>query len=183
MAAPAALSTVFPDRQGVNDILGEAGVKWRLDDGQSGAISAAEEAVLTRLYSLATAWVKQKLANYDLSDYPNGDIASHHLIYRWACIHATVQLCPRRGNPVPGSLQKMLDDATKTLDGIQAGRENLPDVAQTSSPSMSLSNVRLDDFYLTRKLRVETNTSDPIPARHDQAKDWISSTVPERPTI
>jgi hypothetical protein len=179
MAAPANLTTVFPDRAGVDDILGEAGVKWRLDDDRSGALSTLEEAVGTRLYCEATAWVKFHLSKYDLSDYPATDNAGHWLVYRWACIRACLMLCKRRGNPAMGSLQAMYDEAKEYLEAIQAGTKTLADVMQVASPSMSLSNMRLDDRYHTRKQRVERTISDQIPAVHDQAKDWVSNNLPE----
>lgn len=179
MAAPTVLSTVFPDRTGVNDILGEAGVNRRLDDNQSGVVTSAEEAMLTRLYSEATAWVRFFLVKYDLSDYPSDNVAGHWMVYRWACIRVAYQLCRRRGNAVVGTLQAMHDEAEETLKLIQQGKMALADVAQTASPSMSLANVRLSDRYHTRQMRVERTISDSIPARHDQAKDWVSDVVPE----
>jgi hypothetical protein len=179
MAAPANLTTVFPDRQGINDVLGEAGVKWRLDDDRTGVVSADEEAVLTRMYSEATAWVKFHLSKYDLSDYPATNNAGHWLAYRWACIRATLHLAKRRGNPAMGSLQAMYDEAKEYLEAIQAGTKTLADVMQVASPSMSLSNMRLDDRYHTRKLRREPTISDQIPAVYDQANDWVSTNLPE----
>lgn len=179
MAAPSVLTTVYPDRQGVNDILGEAGVNRRLDDNQSGAVASAEEAMLTRLYSEATAWVKYYLVKYDLSDYPTDDNAGHWLVYRWACIRAAFQLCRRRGNPVPGTLDAMHAEALETLKAIQSGEETLADVAQVASPSLSLSNLRLDGRYHSKQLRVIGTTSDTIPAKHDQSEDYVSKIIPE----
>lgn len=179
MAAPTALTAVYPDAQGVYDVFGEAGTKWRLDDDQTGVLSTLEAAVLTRLYSVATAWVKFHLANYDLSDYPAADNAGHWMVYRWACVRVALDVCKRRGNPAMGSLQAMYDEAKETLEAIQAGKTTLADVAQHNSPSMSLANVRLNDLRHTRKLEVQTTISDRIPARHDQATDWVSKRVPD----
>lgn len=179
MAAPAALTTVFPDRQGINDVLGEAGVKWRLDDDQTGVVSTAEESILTRLYSLGTAWVRLHVQNYDFSDYPATDNIGHQLVYWWACIWVAFHLAKRRGNPAMGSLQAMYDEAKEQLQAIQKGETTLADVAQIASPSMSVSNVRIDDSYPTRKLRVERPISDQVPARHTQNKDWVGEIVRE----
>jgi hypothetical protein len=179
MAAPAALATVFPDTAGINNILGVAGVKWRLNDAQTGAISTDEQAYLTELLSEATAWVRFHLANYDLSDYPQAT-AGHWMVYRWSNIWVAFHLAKRRGNPAMGSLAEMYQKAEQTLEEIQAGQKTLADVAQIASPSMSVSNIRLDEWYLGRKQRVVPTTSDVVPARHDQAKDWVTSTIPER---
>lgn len=174
MAAPTALTTLYADSAGVNDILGEVGVRLRIDDDQSNAASAAETARLTRLYSIATARVRLYLSVYSADD-----LAEDWNVYYWSNVIAAYLLCKRRGNPVPGSLQSLYDETIGILEKLQAGQMVLADVSQVASPSMSLSNVRLDNRRHTRQLVVEKGISDPIPAKHDQSKDWVSHHVPE----
>lgn len=175
MAAPAVLSAVYPDLAGVEDILGEAGVKFRLDDNQSNTVTAHENARLTRLFSSVTAMIQLHLVNYSVSDQ-----AENWNVYYWSCVICSYRLCKRRNQPVTGSLQDMYNEAMAMLKAIQSGEMMLANVAMLASPSMSVSNLRLDGRYHTRQLRVEKTISDSVAAKHDQAVDWVSSQVPEQ---
>ncbi len=175
MGAPAALTTVIPDRAGVMDILGETGTNLRLDDDQKGAVNSFDEARLTRLFSLAT----DKVCNFYLARYDSTELASNWTVYDWCCIFAAYRLCKRRGNQAPGSLQALYDETVAMLERLQSGELYLAQVAQRGSPSLSMSNVRLDGRYHTKQLRVEGSISDTIRPKHDQSHDWVSEVVPE----
>lgn len=175
MAAPSAPSTRLADRAGMEDVLGETGIDLRLDDNRSGVVTTSEESRLTR----ACYWADAMVTGFYLSKYDPTGLAANWAVYHWCNVFAVYRICPRRGNAVPSSIGAMYQETVELLVDLQAGRTVLSNVAQRGSPSISVSNLRLDGRYHTRQLRVQPTISDTIRPKHDQSKDWVSAVVPE----
>jgi hypothetical protein len=132
---------------------GSEGVSLRLDDNKSGSVSAEELAYLTtQIFSYSTQWVDM----YLYQRYVPSSLALSWLVNYWATLKACVQLSKRRGNPVPASWKKQLEDAVEDLERARAGEITVPPPALLRrAPSIQMANVWVDHRYWVAKCRVE----------------------------
>ena len=96
---------------------------------------------------------------YVLLYYDADDLANS----RWVRYHATwialVLLCRRRGNQVPQGIMDRYNEIIADLEMVRDGKMQIPRVPTTFNNLPSMSNMRVDDRFYTRKLRVNPNIS------------------------
>lgn len=164
---PAALATLFCSEEDLRYVLSEVGVDLRvIDNAGFEAASAVEAGYITRALTQGTTKVKRYCNQYDPAD-----LATTWSVNEWASIIAARWLCSRRGNPVPSSLEKMYDETMEELELVKGGTLLIEDIGYRSPAWPTLTNVRVDQRYRLRKVRVESPLSDPTPAQHPQNVD------------
>lgn len=123
----------------------------------------------TELIAEATDIVNQ----YCLGYYEAEEMADNRWVRSRATWIALALLCKRRANPVPGSILDRYEEIIADLNGVLIGKFMIPRLGTRSDMLPSLSNLRVDDRYRTRKLRVNPNISTGvIGSNQDLSFDW-----------
>ncbi len=99
--------------------------------------------------------------------YPLTYLAGSLLLIEYATIIAARTLCPRRGNPIPESLELLYQGIVSEggfLDQIVAGQIKLIDasgniIAAKGSFAPTMSNLRVDRRYPNERIRVVEQSS------------------------
>ena len=129
----------------------QEGVNLRISDLTATNLSSYWE----ELIADATDIINQ----YCLGKYEDEDLADN----RWVRIRASwiglVQLCRRKMNPVPDAILQRYEEIIAELKAVLAGQLLIPRLATRSEMNPSMSNLRVDDSYRSRKLRVNPNIS------------------------
>lgn len=154
--APTALTYVYTTSDDLDVILSMDGVEGRIDDTDDGVLSTNE--ILYR--SKAIYWATARVNFFCLSRYAASDLAQSWLVNDWCTILATYKLSLRRGNPVPGSLIELRDQAEEDMKLVHSGAYEISDIAQRNISWPAWSNVRVDVLYNLRRIRVERPISD-----------------------
>lgn len=153
---PAALSYVYADADDVLALIGAEGSDGRVDDDNSGSVSASEAAFLTAALNRATRRVNQ----YLLPRYPADELYQSGIVNEWTAVTAAYLLCCRRGNPAAGSIKDLYDEAVAEMKEVAAGTQSLADAASRHSAFPSWANVRFSLTHRLRRLRVERPISE-----------------------
>jgi hypothetical protein len=66
------------------------------------------------------------------------------------------------------------EETVEWLKGVRSGNYNIGNIGTRTSGWPFLSNVTLDLGYTVRKIRVETQISEPTGCQYSQAIDWSS---------
>lgn len=170
---PPAPPTPLTDVDAINGFLSERGRELRLDDDQSGALSATETGYVNTAVGVGTGFVADKLAAL----YSVDDLATSWTAWHWATVAAVRWLFARRGNPIPTSLQMLYEEARQDILNIVAGKTAL-DLPLRDAMVPGLTNVRMDGRYYHQRLRVQRTISDRVPAKHKQNRDVGSESIP-----
>jgi hypothetical protein len=180
---PQAPAYVYCSVDDVAALLSEEGVLGRAGDDASpdgGALSAQD---VTNL-GYAVWWATGRVNQFLQPAYPPQALAGDPVVNFWTASVAARVLCLRRGNGVPASIEKLYEEALASLKEVKAGRESLAGSAMRGNAWPAGSNVRVEWGYLTRRIRVETQISDPAApgagSVYNQAVDLPSAYVPER---
>ncbi len=174
---PTAPSVVYVTRADLDDFLSPTGVDSRVDDDSTGAISAADARALDN----ARYWATGRVNMHALGRYAAADLGNSWVVNQWAVVLACHWLSCRRGNPPPGSFDKLYDETVLDLKELRAGTIDLPDVGLRSNAYPAWSNIRCDIFYGLRKLRVERPISrdDPTAGPFRSYRDVVADLIPE----
>lgn len=176
MATPTIPAILYTDRASVRGLLSEQGVDLRLDDNDSGYVSADELSRLDECISLATARVNA----IAVSIYEPVVLANNFVIWDWATILAAVCVCRRRNHGPDGYLKEEYERVQDELKALRTGEFVISDLPIRDTTAPSVDNFRLDGNYHTRQLRVLPSISDPTQAKHQRFNDFISLRIPER---
>jgi hypothetical protein len=109
----------------------------------------------TELVADATDIVNQ----YVLGLYEEIDLADNRWVRTRASWIGLTQLCRRRGNPVPDSVLQRYEEIIEELLQVRDGFMQIPRLPTRADIVPVMSNLRVDDRYLSRKLRVNPNIS------------------------
>lgn len=169
--APAALSYTYCTADDLEALLSADGSDARIDDDAGGSVSATEEGYRTK----AVNWATARVNFFCLSRYAAADLAQSWLVNNWCVICAAYWLAKRRGNPSPGSLAELYDEAVEDMKLVHSGAYEISDIAQRNISWPAWSNVRVDVLYSLRRIRVERPISDQSsPSKHqDVAAAYI----------
>jgi len=153
----------------VNDLLSQEGVELRLDDDSTGAISTTERQVLT---VKGIYWATSRVNLYLVPRYEASQLATSYIVNEWCTRFAARWLCSRRGNSPPASIEDLYQEAKEEMADVLAGKMQVPDIGARSPEWPLWSNIRFDDSYGVRKLRVERPISERTQAGYQQNIDW-----------
>lgn len=156
MATPSTPQNVYTDRVGVEAIMGQCGVDYKLDDDGTTVITSAKEQNLTYAINYASNRIDMYLANR----YSPAVLATSWIVWHWASVIAAHTLSKRRCAGASVSLQAEFDQTMSELGQIKTGQLDLGNVPSLASPGASVSNVRLDPTFVTKRMRVEKSISD-----------------------
>lgn len=166
--APSALSYTYCSAEDLQALLSTDGHVGRLDDDSSGAINGDESTYLTK----AISWATSRVNFFCLSQYAAQDLATSWLVNNWCVVLAAHWLSCRRGNPPPGSFDKLYDETMEDLKMVHSGAHQIPELAYRSAHWPAWSNVRVDALYALRKVRVERPISEGTSTPYQQHTDW-----------
>lgn len=167
----------------VQGLLSRSGVTLRMDDDDSSEMEATEDPVDEQaiLEEEIIPQATDEVNCYLIERYAAAQIASSWIAVKACTTFAAVEVCERRGNPVPKSLMDRYERMERLLEKIQAGKMSLGIAQQREADFPLLSNVRLDARQPVRQLRVQQPISDRRPAAYRQAIDGLSNIIPEPP--
>lgn len=146
---PAALPFLYCTEDDVQSLLSPAGETGRLDDDAVGSINPQQQGWLTKAISWATARVNF----YCASKYATADLATSWVVNNWAVVLACDWLSRRRGNPSP--FGDLVEEVMQDLKDIRSGEAQFSDIGLRTAAWPAWSNVRVDQLYALRKIRVE----------------------------
>ena len=150
----------------IKRLASHAGVNLRVSDLTGSDVTSYWE----ELVADATDIINQ----YALGMYEAEDMADNRWVRNRATWIALAQLCRRRMNPVPDAVLSRYDEIIEELGAVLAGRIQIPRLGTRSDMLPSLSNLKVDDRYLSRKIRVNPNISTGTTSS-DQALDFFWS--------
>lgn len=166
---PTALTTLYVTQDDMEALLSSEGVDLRLDDNADGSVSAAE---LDRLTTQARNYATAQVNRFLTGRYDAADLATSWVINEWATYLACNWLSRRRGNP--GLFKAEVEEAIKDMKEIRSGASNLEDIPARNPAWPTWSNVRVDQNYRLRKIRVERPLSErePTSGKPQQRDIW-----------
>lgn len=156
MAPSAATTYLYCVAADVENILSVDGDTGRLDDDDSGSLSATESGYLTR----AIQWATARVNLYLLGKYPAVDLAQSWIVNQYASIVAAYLVCSRRGNSAPASLKALYEETMEDLKQLRAGEIQLPDTAMRTAAWPAWSNVNVSVLYTIKRVRVQKPISE-----------------------
>lgn len=164
---------IFTNLASAVGLLGEYGVRLRLDDDQSGVASPNERRFILDYAKVATAKVRRKCNVYSAVE-----LSKSWSVWNWATVIYARWLAVRRCNPFPPGLQELYLETMDELEMVKKGQEFIEDINIGMDPSPSWSNLRIDHFYTIRQQRVIKATSDSSPTakrrRYDSTANYIA---------
>lgn len=173
MAAP---SILYCSQTDVETLLAVDGLSLRLDDDQTGTLSATETAYLTRIIG----WVTARLNMYLLGRYDAANLETSFAVNEFAAIMVAQRVSRRRGNPAAKAIQELYEEVIEMLEQIKAGSLGLEDVAERTSGAPFWDNIRHTRHTL-RRTRVERPISEKTPRQtppvYDQSAEWTGPEV------
>lgn len=166
----------YVSEEDIEALLSVHGKTASLDDLGVGAPTGDNDAHLNKAIQWATARVNFYLGNQYAARY----LAESWIVNDWATILACYWLRTRRGNPAPSAIMDMYKGAVEDMSRVQSGEVNLPDTPTRSAAWPAWSNVRVDQLYPVRKVRVERGLSESRGGRpsYQQHLDFAAEYVP-----
>lgn len=173
---PAPLLYTYCSETDIQALLSVDGETGSLDDDNDGSLNPTEEGYLAQ----AINWASDKVNFYCLSRYAASDLVNSWLVNNWCVILTAYWLSTRRGNPSPGSFADLYEEAIKDLEMIRKGEAQLPGIGLRTAAWPAWSNVRVNQLYALRKIRVERPISEQSPAKdYYQQQDWAANFIIE----
>lgn len=145
------LQYVYTSQDEIERLFSVVGVSLRVTDlgGQN------RNTYWTEVCSEATDIINQ----YCNVFYDADDLANSRWVRSRATWIALVLLCRRKGNSPPAGIMNRYNEIMEELNKVLLGIFQIPRVPTTSNMLPSMSNLRVDDRFYTRKLRVNPNIS------------------------
>jgi hypothetical protein len=156
----------YTDRASAVDLLGREGVTLRLDDNGNGGIDPRERRVIARGAYVASAKVKAYCTGYSETA-----LKESWLVWHFTTVWYARWLCLRDGNPLPAGIYELYAEVMEDLKEVRAGQLFLSEIPVQLDPEPSWSNMRIDPFFRTNRLRVQKQTSDTSYARFKRRRD------------
>ena len=170
---PTALTYTYCSSDDISAFLSTVGKEGRVDDDNSGTLTATETGYITS----AISWATDRINFFLFRRYDPACLNDSWLVNQWAVILACYWLSSRRGNPPPGSFGDLYKEAIEDLKKVHNGQFDIPNVGEREAGWPAWSNVRVDMLYQLRKLRVETRISEREPVNYNRARDWGSEFI------
>lgn len=170
---PTALAYTYCTEEDLQALMGIDGTTARVDDDGDNSQSVAEAGYLSK----AVSWATDKVNFYLLARYPAERLAASWLVNEWAVICAAHWLSQRRGNPPPGSIKGLFEQAVEEMTSVHSGLFEVPGVGTREVLWPAWSNVRIDQLYALRKIRVERPISERTPVGYRQNVDHVANRI------
>lgn len=170
---PTALTYTYCTEADIQALLGSDGTTARLDDDDTGAQSATEAGYLTT----AIYWATDRCNFYLLSRYAAQYLAQSWLVNQWCVLCAAKWLSSRRGNPPPGSINELYEQAVEDMKLVHDGKYEVPGIGTRDAQWPFWSNVRVDAVYALRKIRVEKPISEKTATTYPQHPDRVAEFI------
>jgi hypothetical protein len=172
LTAPAYLYCTQGD---VEAIYGVAGVSLRLDDDETGVLTAVE---LAYLNATIIPWATSRVNIYLMGRYDAAALSSSFAVNDFTAIFAALKLSRRRGNPAPEAIKELYDEAVGLLKEIKANQMSLEDVPERTTGSISWRNIH-HSRHMLRRNRVERliseRTTPSMPVTTDLPSEYAGS--------
>lgn len=165
---PATPSVTYCSEDDLKALLSSVGQENRVDDDSSGTLSSPEQVYLDK----ARYWAKARVDFYCRLLYRESDLAESWLVNNWAVICGAYWLSCRRGNPPPGSFDDLYKEAVEDMKLVHSGQYQIPDIGLREVAWPAWSNVRVDQLYNLRRVRVQRPISEKSPTPYRQNRDW-----------
>lgn len=157
------LTYVYTSQDEIERQLSEIGAQLRLRD-LTGSDSADYVVEMT---AEATDIVNQ----YVLGIYDEEDLANSRWVRSRATWIGCRLVCLRRAQPVPKALIERYQEVLEDLKMVRRGEIQIPRLGTSSNMLPAMSNLRVDDRYYSRKIRVNPSIS-AGGSGGDQDVDW-----------
>lgn len=153
-------TTLYCTMDDVSNRLSAAGVTYRLDDVPP---DPTDGDVLDE--------ASRTIDEHCLLFYTEQNLALSPTVKHWCANIAANLLCERRGNPVPGGIERKFDRTMKSLERVQRGRQ-IADIPMRKAcvPVLSQPRIRLDPFPHTV---IEKSGSTGTPEGYNQRRDSL----------
>lgn len=156
----------------VAERMSEQGMSLHLDD---------LPASVSRCISRATSKILQKLLPiYNESDLladatNGGPDGNGGMVKDLATDLAVCEVAKRRGNAMAQTWKDVCKEANELLESLRTDETQLPNVPTAAPQYPTWSNVNVQQRYIYKEVRVETQISDlpPSGASYPQAVDWF----------
>lgn len=172
---PTSLTYVYCTEADLQALLSEAGTTARVDDDNDNSQSVTETGYLNN----ARYWATDKINFYLLSRYAADKLATSWVVNNWCVILAGRWLSMRRGNPPPGVITQLYEEAIEDLKLVHSGSYEVPGVGTRDVLWPVWSNVRVDPLYVLRKIRVERPISEKTRTSYPQHLDRLAERIVE----
>lgn len=172
---PTTYANPFTDSESIKDLMSVVGVDQRLDDDADGTVDTDEAPRVLRACNVATA----RVLRYTQTLYDSEDLVNSWSVWHWATVIAAYWLCCRRNNPIPASLQALYDETIEDLTAVKLGLLPIEDIGYKTTLAPLWSNVRIDNNYSIRQLRVQRPISERSPVQFPQKTDTLAEVLVE----
>lgn len=172
---PTDLQYTYCTEADIQALLGADGTTARVDDDGTASQSAAEAEYLSQ----AIQWATDRCNFYLLGRYPAARLATSWLVNQWCVICAAKWLSSRRGNPPPGVVNDLYEQAVEDMKLVHDGKYDVPNIATRTAQWPFWSNVRVDALYSLRKIRVERPISEKSNTTYPQNADRVADVIVE----
>jgi hypothetical protein len=139
-------------------------------------VSAMEQARVNK----GIMWSTSRVSLYCQPRYDPADLATSWVVNQWTAVMAAGWVRKRRANPLPGTLKAEIDEAMTELRLVRAGSIQIPDIGLRNPDFPAYSNMRVDQRYWLKVLRVQrpiSSQSDPV--NYNQVADWDAESTYE----
>lgn len=158
------LAYTYTSQSEIERLISTAGVNLRISD----LTGADKTSYWTELIADATDIINQYVEWF----YDAADLADNRWVRSRATWIALTQLCRRRANPVPKAVLDRYQEILDELRSIKSGEMQIPRLATSVDLLPAMSNLRVDDRFLSRKIRVNPTIS--VGATSGQQDlDWL----------
>lgn len=157
------LTYTYTSQNEIERILSNSGVQLRIRDLNGTNSSDYWAELIAEATDVVNQWV-DGFYDYD-------DLADNQWVRRHATWIALTLLCRRRANPVPDSILERYEEVLEDLRNVKMGVIQIPRLPTRSDMTPAMSNLRVDDRYYSRKLRVNPSIS-AGGTSGDQDLDW-----------
>ncbi len=126
------------------------------------------------LLGKACQYATSQVMDYCCNRYDATVLATSQSVNRWASTIAARWIAKRRTQAAPQGIESDYEEVVDWLKGVRSGNLNIGNIGTRTSGWPFLSNVTVDLAYTVRKIRVETQISEPTPTQYPQCCDWSS---------
>ena len=173
---PPALAYLYCSEADLEAILSVDGKIGSVDDDNDASESAIEKTYI----DAAINWGTDRVNFYCLARYAAADLANSWIVNHWTVICAAKWLSSRRGNPPPASIDDLYEDALKDMEMVRKGDAQVPGMGLRTAAWPAWSNIRVDQLYTLRKIRVERPISEQSPVKdYHQQQDIAANFIIE----